>query len=498
MLAVTCVRAYAGADSLMVHYSGEVVSYGSGGSFLPYYLVSNNNGVATQPYGGYMRLSAFKHVDKSARFSWEAGADIIAGYASSVDYERYSSADGWYTHPERPAAFHLQQLYGGVKWRSVSAVLGLKQYVSPLFGSKLHSGDFVRSSNARPVPGFGFGLNRFVDIPFTRGALQLQGEVFYGLLTDNDWLRNHYNYYSYNITLGSIYHYKRLYFRTKPSLNLSVTFGMQSASLYCGDMHYYYKGNLSHSVHVPFRLSDLVNMTFTTSDGKYYKGSTLGSWDLKARYRFGNGDDLYAYFQWPWEDGSGVGRMNGFDGIWGLEWRKGASGLVTGAVLEYFTFMNQSGPIDYAPIDWPETTLPGHTSGADDYYNNTEYPAYAMYGMGLGSPVFPSPLYNRDGYLRYVDTRLYGLHAGVEGLIVDGLDYRVLCGWRKAFGSGYIPRKYPVENFSMSVELNWRLPRNPHLNVMLKGGIDHGRIYGNNHGVMIGLSYTGDFNLKKN
>ncbi|MDE7407638.1 MAG: capsule assembly Wzi family protein, partial [Muribaculaceae bacterium] len=407
----------------------------------------------------------------------------------------YSPIDGWFRHKEKPAPFHLQQLYGGVRWRSAFAYIGLKQYSSLLFGSKLHSGDFVRSGNARPVPGVGIGLNHFVNIPLTRGALQIQGEALYGMLTDNNWLRNHYNYYSYNIALSSIYHYKRLYFRTKPDLRLSVTFGMQSASLYCGDLYYYHYGVLSRVVRTPFKIKDLLNMTFTASDGMYYKGSTLGSWDMKARYLFGNGDRLYAYFQWPWEDGSGVGRMNGMDGVWGLEWRKATPGIVHGAVFEYFTFMNQSGPIDYAPIDWNGTTLPGHTSGADDYYNNTEYPAYAMYGMGLGSPIFPSPLYNRDGYMRYVDTRLYGFHAGLEGTLIDGLDYRLLCGWRKAFGSGYIPRKYTVEDFSLAVELNWRLPRNPHLAVMFKGGIDRGCIYGDNHGVMLGVSYTGNFNM---
>ncbi|MDE7407450.1 MAG: hypothetical protein K2M76_03425, partial [Muribaculaceae bacterium] len=90
LFATICVNAKTGVDSLGVRYRGEVVSYGGGGNFLPYYLASNNNGVATQPYGGYMRLSAFKAMDNAGRFSWDAGADIIAGVASGVAYDRYS------------------------------------------------------------------------------------------------------------------------------------------------------------------------------------------------------------------------------------------------------------------------------------------------------------------------------------------------------------------------------------------------------------------------
>ncbi len=36
----------------------------------------------------------------------------------------------------------------------------------------------------------------------------------------------------------------------------------------------------------------------------------------------------------------------------------------------------------------------GNADGADNYYNNTWYNGYASYGMGIGSPMFPSPIYN--------------------------------------------------------------------------------------------------------
>lgn len=34
-----------------------------------------------------------------------------------------------------------------------------------------------------------------------------------------------------------------------------------------------------------------------------------------------NDSEIKAFFQKPFEDGSGIGWMNGFDGIWGLEYK---------------------------------------------------------------------------------------------------------------------------------------------------------------------------------
>ena len=177
---------------------------------------------------------------------------------------------------------------------------------------------------------------------------------------DNKWLRNHYNYYDYHLNQGALYTYKRCYFRTKPSMPLSVTVGMQVGAFFGGTTAYYDNGRLSRSETYSRSPRQFIKMLIPTDGGvDYYAGSSLGSWDIMFRYNFKNAYTLKAYLQKPFEDGSGIGFLNGFDGIWGLELKTGGKGLVTGAVVEYLDFTNQSGPLHWDYEDHPGSDLKG-------------------------------------------------------------------------------------------------------------------------------------------
>ena len=95
-------------------------------------------------------------------------------------------------------------------------------------------------------------------------------------------------------------------------------------------------------------------------------------------------------------------------------------------VVEYIDFMNQSGPIHWAPGDFPGTSLVSQATGSDDYYNNKTYNSYANYGLVLGTPVIMSPIYNTDGQILCLNNRMRGFHIGAEGSISPKVDYRVL------------------------------------------------------------------------
>ena len=75
----------------------------------------------------------------------------------------------------------------------------------------------------------------------------------------------------------------------------------------------------------------------------FVRSSTLGSWDVKVRYRLGGGHELSFVFMGPWEDGSGIGRDNGADGLWGLYYHNsGERPLLAAAGVEYLDFRNTS------------------------------------------------------------------------------------------------------------------------------------------------------------
>lgn len=478
-------------------YRGEMWINAGSGDFAPYGIMSNRYGVTTQPAAAMWRASVKHDWDTMPRWSWTAGVDIIAQATSATDYARYIASDNsWREHGLRPSAVHIQQLFAGVRYRSIFITVGLKEYPSAILNDSLSSGDFTRGINARPMPGAEFGLWRFVDIPLTNGALQISGKIFYGRPTDSHWLENHYNYYSSYINDNWWYNYKYLYFRTKPSLPVSVTFGMQAACQLGYHARHYFDGKLLFTNVDHVNLWEAIEMLLPSTGEGYWRGNHLGSWDMMARWRMPSGHQLKAYFQWPWEDGSGIGRRNGWDGIWGVEYVAASPhSIVSGAVIEYLDFTNQSGPMHWAPNDRPGTTITDEATGSDSYYNNSNYNGYAYFGMGLGTPFLPAPIYNRDGYMRYVDTRVRGFHAAAKGWIARDVEYRAMLSYRQGWGDYYIPRIHKVHDLSWTVEAGWHVAKVPGLKVTAIASMDHGDMLGSNLGGALSITYTGSFNI---
>ncbi len=481
-----------------IHYEASVSGGGGSGSFAPYHISSLRHGRISARYNALGEVALWRPLDTSSRFSYGFGADIVAGYSSSTAYERYdASAGSWNTHSVSPSSVWVQQLYGEVKYRGVFLLAGLKEHSSALLNQGLTSGDLIESGNSRPIPEVRIGFHDFQDIPFTRGWLQIQGEIAYGKFTDNGWLKDQYNYYTNHLTLGEWYTYKRCYFRTSPSRPFSVTFGMQAAGEFGGDETIYVRGKVLRTYKYPSDLLTFIKMFIPSKDGGegFVTGNHLGSWDLKARYRLRNGDRIMAYFSWPWEDGSGIGKLNGWDGLWGVEYKSAAPGWLEGALLEYLDFTNQSGPIHFAPGDHTGTSVTEHVSGADDYYNNNSHRSYANYGMSIGTPALMAPIYNLDGFPAYLANAMRGFHVGVEGHITPALSYRLKAGYRKAWGNGKITLPEPLHLTSAMLEATWQVKGVDGLSVNAQLECDRGNMPCDAFGALVTVKYNGILNL---
>ncbi|MDE7126254.1 MAG: capsule assembly Wzi family protein, partial [Muribaculaceae bacterium] len=212
-------------------------------------------------------------------------------------------------------------------------------------------------------------------------------------------------------------------------------------------------------------------------------------------YTLPDKSELSFAFEWPWEDGSGCGKLNGWDGIWGLEWHpRNANGIITGAVIEYLDFRNQGGPIHWAIHDHPGTTLNCEASGNDDYYNNVTYNSYANYGMSMGTPFLLSPIYNLDGNLQFKHNRAQGMHAAIMGQITPQIAYKAKFSYEKAWGSGYVPVAHALTCTSAMLEAKYNAAKLlPGLDIRAVLAMDRGSLRGNNFGALLSLSYTGDF-----
>ncbi len=487
----------------------RVTAIGGGASneFNPYLLAWGNYG--RTPMGGEALADGYIGRDFSydKRFSWSAGFEGLAGWSRRADYSYYDgTAEKWATRREGMPYAWIQQLWGAVKYRGVFLQAGMREGQSLLVDNSLSSGDLISGNSARPVAQVRLGLVNFQNIPFTRDWVQIIGTIAYGKMCDGSYLRNHYNYWNYwcsHITLGSLYVYRNVYFRTNPSKPFSVTIGAQCSSFFGGTSEYYSKGKVSGS----FRNSESLKTFFrmiipkrgTGNDG-YYDGSSVGSWDLRARYALAGGHEVSGYFQWLWEDGSSMARRNKGNGLWGIEYRRTSPGrhILRAAVAEYIDFRDQSGPIHWAPGDHPGTDITGEATGADEYYNNSSMNSYMHFGMSMGTPFVPSPIYNTDGFMFFRNTRANGFHLAAEGDISEQFDWKAAVSYCRAFGTPRIPAHDIKHNTSALAQVGW------HGTGCLDGisatgalSFDTGKLRGNNFGVMVSLSYSGNISLSK-
>lgn len=483
-------------DSLK--YSATAWGNGSTGAFAPYFIGSLNGGKIVRKASVLADLEVKVDIDRSRRFSWGAGAEVVGGYSTANHYDRWDAeTSGWTTQENRPAAAWIQQLYGEVKWRGVFLRIGQKDHHSALLDERLSSGDLTRSSNARGIPGAEIGFIDFQDIPFTNGWVQIDGVIEYGKFMDNGFMRQQYNHYNWMLATDTYYTYKRCYFRTKPSMPFSVTLGMQTAGQFGGSTAFYNRGVFVRNDVRGFRFADIFKMFLPVrgNGNNFYEGNSLGSWDFKARYRLKNGDELSFAFQWPWEDGSGIAHRNGWDGLWGLYYTSPGRRLINGAAIEWLDFRDHSGPIHWAPGDFPGTTITGEATGGDNYYNNDTYTAYTNYGMAIATPFLVSPIYNLNGCPAFLYNHARGIHLAVTGCVDRiGLDYAVKYSWQQAWGSGRIPSSYSKIDNSMLFDVNWNAASILEgFSVKAELAFDAGNLRGDNFGFLIGVRYNGAF-----
>jgi len=481
-------------------YSATLLMQPASERYTPYMIGSWKNGLMNGCKGVVLDVCAIKKLDTGKRFSWGAGVEFTAGHSAAIDYERYDrETHSWGADRWRPAAVNVQQLYGELKYRQVFLTVGQKNPESYLVNSRVSSGDLARSNNARGIPGFEAGFLDFQDVPFTNGWLQIDGAIGYGLYTDNSFRREQYNYYNDLIATDLRYTYKRCHFRSNPDKPFCVTAGLQSGGMFGGMTEWYDRGKLTHEAEHKAGLRDYIDMLFpieNNGDG-YYKGSSLGTIDVKLRYRLRSGAEISAYLQNPWEDGSGLGKLNGWDGLWGIAYHSSDRKIITDAAIEWLDFTNESGPIAWAPGDYPGTSQTHWTSGGDNYFNNDMYGAYTNYGMAIGTPFLKAPVYNTDGTPMFAHNMARGVHAAVAGAIGDDVDWRVMYSYQQAWGMGRLPSAHCLINNSAMAEASWRADRLLRgLSIKAQVAFDAGSLRGNNFGASLSIRYAGILNIR--
>ena len=446
------------------------------GKYTPFWMVSNKYGTVPLEAGNaYLRTGIFQDNRVGNKLQVTAGLDIIASAP------RYRN-------------IYIQQLYAGVKYKSLDITIGSKENYTSLWNKELSSGDIVTSANARPIPEINISVPGFTSVPYTNGILLFKGNFAVGRSFDADYIKQFINE-KQHYTINTLWHHKSLHIRLiDPQSNFPLMATM-------GVRHHVQWGGTSTDPEVgkqPHSFKDFLRIVAGKSGGAdaYHSdslnilGNHYGSYDLKLGY-LTPAFDIYVYKQHYFDDVSGMELYNINDGLYGIQATIHGFTPLKYIVLEFINTRNQSGPIHH--IIYDHDTYPGYGGGNDDYYNTNGYRTGVSYfNRSTGSPLLTSPEYNKNGDLGFKNNRIQAFHLGIHGYISQQVLYRILATSSEGWGTNDRPFLKKESNFSCATKISYCHPKLE--NWLFSGEIaaDFGStLYGDNLGISISIRKYG-------
>lgn len=459
-----------------IRYKGEAVVNLPMGGKTPFWLLNGNYGVSSiKNSHGYLRLSAFKDMDTSKRFTWGAGADVVVGYGMQ-------------------SPVYLQQLYAEAKYRCLNLMIGAKEMPGFLSNPELATGNLLYANNAHPIPQVKAGIFDYADIWFTNGWAGIKGYISYGKYTDNNWISNWVDKKAARYALGTFYHSKALFLRggNAKKFPLEGEVGIEMATQF-GGTTYMPNGTV---VVMPHKLKNFLKALIPmhgdsdTPSGEQsnVEGNFLGSWNfalawkpqadwsVKVYYQHFFEDHSMLWIQYPWKDG-----------LWGVEAKLPKNPFVSEIVYEFLYSKDQSGA-----VYWDHTPeINEQVSGRDNYYNHSYNNGWQNWGMGIGNPLFISPIYNDPHQLNFLANRLWAHHLGFKGQPTDCVGYKIVTTYQKNWGTYGRPFAEVKSCFNFLAEVNLKCKKLPGWQADVAFGADGGSLIGHNYGLQVKISKTG-------
>lgn len=427
-------------DSLSTHLTYNLTSEASVGTgdFTAFYLAANRH----HTLGTRANTVSFRgglHMEHRLADDWLLSAAVDGTASIHADHRAY-----------------LQQCYVNFSFKSFHLEVGSRELPQVLRDNLLSTGSFAKGTNAKPIPQVRLGTNGFWTVPFTKEWVQINFDFGYGKFLDSDY-HEAASYIDGRLASAyvkdALYHQKHLYIRSNPEKALFVTVGIEHAVQFSGTSYLLDHDELRVKKKSA-RLKDFWDVILPLGDSNYYEndnswedwifGNHLGSMTCQIGWNINRQHQVQAYLDNPFEDGSGIRKGNGWDGIWGLQYHNRGSGrqVLRGALFEYVQTTNQCGPLHWDSGDQPEpvrSQITDYVTGNDNYYNHGIYGCYAHYGMTPGNPLITSPIYNKDGRATYTDNRIKAWHLGVNGEVTDRLSYLVKGSYREGWGTYVFP-----------------------------------------------------------
>jgi hypothetical protein len=429
----------------IVLYAGA--SAGTGDN-KPFWNISNQQGQYTLvPFSG-LAGATIESVDSSdSFFSIDYGIEI---------YNRLGQNDGLLIH----------RGYAQVKTPFIVFWAGKKEEIIGNQDSLLSIGSTVWSGNASPMPKLVLATPGYVDVPFTKGYVEINGSLAHGWFEKDRYVTNVY------------LHQKHLHLRFGGDYFLNASLGLIHFAQWGGNSPEARFGNLPSDCKAYKRIFFAQNGDSATVDNSEVLnslGNHLGSrnyrLDLKAK-KF----NFSLYYQTLFEDNSGL--LNWFhrDGIMGVSIKTtNPNRIVNHVVFEYLNTTFQSGPTH----DLSDSTM---LLGNDNYFNHHVYRSgWAYKGMTIGTPIITSPIFNEDESVSTLNNRVRAFHLGLQGML-GRINYRSFFTYSINKGTYSNPIDPAKNQFSWYFETVFpSIWKGIDMKVMLAADI--GQMYGNNLGV---------------
>lgn len=449
----------------------------------PFWLHSNRYGLGgITPRNGHVRAGISRSYKNDSNRNWKVGygLDLVAAHNYTSD-------------------FFIQQLYADIAYKNVLLSIGAKERCANLKNDELSTGSQTLGINARPIPEIRFEIPEYISISGKDKWLSIRGHVGYGFTTDGGWQRNftkHGNRYLRQV----LYHSKSGFLRigNEDKFPLTLEGGVEMAATFGGKLYDQYGictnlyGGLKDFVKIFFVKGADVGETVY----KNALGNTVGSWLFSLKYKGPNWSARF-YYDHFFEDHSALFWEYGWkDAIYGLELSLPKNRFVSTVVYEYMYTKYQSGPIYHDHT----AAIPDQISAVDNYYNHGIYNGWQHWGQAIGNPLYISPIYNNDGYVKFKSNRFSAHHIGICGDPTDDLYYRLLFTYSQHLGTYAEPLDDKKYQRSFLCELTYSPSRIGRWNA--KGwsataafGIDRSSLTGNNQGIQFTIRKTGLFSL---
>lgn len=453
----------AGADTMQ--YNIGVSALASSGRFAPFWLQSNMNGdISSSPFSGNVSAGVYKQAVHNERW-WDY--DFAVQLTGRVQSRIPGSA---FDMQQRMATGYFNQLYAHLRLYIFDITAGIKPMIYEMQDTALSMGSMVFSGNSQPLPRLTIGIDRYTPVPGCYGYFELKGGLTHAWLADNVYMR------------GSYIHHKWLALRLGGRLPVNISYELHHAAQWGGISPVY--GDIGSD------WQSFVNVFLARGGGVMRndqlnaQGNHVGSQQLMLTGK-GNGWEVSMYWQNFFEDNfAAIGDgQNLADGLWGISLKQTRWPYVQGVTYEFMNTTDQSGP-------WHDRDGLCY-AGNDSYYRNSIFVnGWNYFFRSIGTPFITSPLYNEDGTIYTLNSRVRVHHIGVRGDIY-GFLYRVKLSYARNYGNDNTSRAVLSDNTAILLEVTKHSEQAWGLDFGLRIAGDFGTQWGNQFGAQITVSKRG-------